>query len=171
MKKTELFQTALRIFGLFLMLQVAHQLIILLIEVNLRSLPLYSDNLISMFLSGTLAYFAIFRTDFLMSKLPMKDEGAFQLTTTKTDLIEIALAILSIVVIIRALPDVLGHVINILYDLEQQNTEFWSSYSKKYFFQSILELIAGLWLYKNSRKLAKRMVKKGEQADQFGDMH
>ena len=111
------------------------------------------------------AYFALFKTELITNKISQKNEGTVELETTKTDILEIALAVLAIAAILNSIPNLLTQQVNSIYYHDHKELAFWSTSSKNELFQNLFILIAGIFLLLNSRNFAKWITKRGEQDD------
>ncbi len=111
------------------------------------------------------AYFAVFKTELIVNKISKNNEGTLELRNSKTDLIEIALAIISVIAIINSIPDLLSQQVNSIYYHDQKEVEFWTTAAKNHLYRNIFMLAAGIFLLLNTRNFAKWIVNRGEQDD------
>lgn len=115
------------------------------------------------------AYFAIFRTELITEKISTTNPETLEFQTTKTDLTEIALAIISIVAILNSIPNLLSQQVNSIYYHDHKEMEFWTTTAKNHLYQNLFALAAGTFLLFNARNFAKWITNRGEQDDKHDE--
>ncbi|MDN5215790.1 hypothetical protein QQ020_27175 [Fulvivirgaceae bacterium BMA12] len=178
MTKTELLNVAIKIFGLYYFVRfVQHFMEFLFMafgtnfydDDQLQGWFIYAGIFLTFLVDFVFAYFAIFRTEYIVSKISRNNEGTLELQTTKTDLLEIALAIISIVAILNSIPDLLSQQVNSIYYHDHKEVEFWTTTMKNHLYQSLFMLAVGIFLLFNSRNFAKWIVNRGERDDKHDE--
>ena len=171
MTKSELLNTAIKIFGLYYFVRfVQHviEFIFMIIGSDFYRQPDSSIVLAGISLTFVVdlafAYFALFRTELISNKISKSSQEAVELGVTKTDLLEIALAIVAILTILSSIPDLLTQQVNSIY-YHDNELEFWTTDAKNQLFKNLFMLVAGFFLLLNARNFSKWIVKNGSQDD------
>lgn len=175
MTKTVLLNTAIKIFGLYYFVRFVQNFTELLFlflgnsffdSPRLDSALIYSGITLTVLVDLTFAYVAIFRTQLITDRISKTEIENSALGVSKTDLMEIALAVISVLAIVNSVPDLLTQQVNNIYYHDHAEVEFWTTGAKNQFFQLLFTLIVGIFMLINSRNFAKRITKRGEQDDQ-----
>ena len=173
MTKSELLNIVIKIFGLYYFVRFVQHLMEFLFMVignstfdyGLETWFVYSGIFITTLVELAFAYVATLRTELIANRLSGGTEETLTLPTSKTDLIEIALAVISVLAIVYSIPSILAQIIDNIYFHNHQETEFWTRPTKKNLIQSTMTLVIGIFLLLNSRNFAKRIVNRGELDD------
>lgn len=127
---------------------------------------IYSGISVTVLMELTFAYIATFKTELITNKISTKANGAVELQISKTDLLELALAIISVLAIMYSIPNILAHVIDDIYFHNHEDNLFWNRPTKHSLIQSMVILVIGIFLLLNSPNFAKLIVNLGIQDDQ-----
>lgn len=174
MTKTELLNTAIKIFGLYYFVRFVQHLmeyLFMMIGNNylgdgvLEGWYIYSGFLFTLGVELTFVFFAIFRTELITRKISKTSEGTLELATNKTDLLEIAFAVISVLAILNSIPNLLAQQVNSIYYHDHKELEFWTTDAKNQLFRNLFILGTGVFLLLNSRNFAKLILKRGERDD------
>ncbi|MEQ9102309.1 MAG: hypothetical protein RIF36_24950 [Imperialibacter sp.] len=174
MTKKELLSIAIKIFGLYYFVSFAQHITEFLFLAfgdslfgngQLDSWIVYSGISLTALTDLAFAYFATFKTELITDRISKSDTGTVELTTSKTDLIEVTLAMIAVVAIVFAIPDILAGIVDNIYFHNHDESVFWTPATKTVTFRSVFTLFAGIFLLLNSRNFAKRIVGRGQLDD------
>ena len=135
-----------------------------------QSLSIYAGIAVSFLVEATFAYLAIFRTQLIANKISSHNNETVEVPTTKTDLLEIALAIVSILAVFNSIPILLSQQVNSIYYHDHWESDFWTAGTKNVLFQNLFFLASGIFLLLNARNFAKWITKRGEQDDKNDEL-
>ena len=178
MTKSELLNTAIKIFGLYYFVRfVQHfmELVFMAVGNNLfdngqmESWYIYSGISITVIVELTIAYLATFKTELITNKISPNNNETAELEISKTDLLELALAVISVLGIVYSIPNILAHVIDNIYFHNHEESVFWNRPTKNSLIQAAVTLAIGIFLLLNSRNFAKLIVKRGTRDDQLDE--
>ncbi|MEQ8470838.1 MAG: hypothetical protein RIC35_06610 [Marinoscillum sp.] len=176
MTKTELLNTAIKIFGLYYFVRFVQHFMEFLFMIfgnnfftDGQGLFIYAGISITFLVEVGFAYVAIFRTELIANKISSTNQGTVELRTTKTDLLEIALAIVSVLAILNSIPNLLSQQVNSIYYHDHKEAEFWTTAAKNLLYQNLFILAAGTFLLLNARNFAKWIVNHGTQDDKLDE--
>ncbi len=155
MTKADLFNIAIKIFGLFYFVRfVQHFMEFLFMifgntfwpDMQAQGWYIYVGIFVTLLVDFVFAYLAIFRTSTIVTRISSADEGTVALQSTKTDLLEIGLAIIAVLAILNAIPDLLTQQVNSIYYYDHKETEFWNVSARNHLFRNLFVLGAGVFL-------------------------
>ncbi|MEQ9288359.1 MAG: hypothetical protein RIG77_15685 [Cyclobacteriaceae bacterium] len=176
--KTQILDIAIKVFGLYYFVQFAKHLIefiFMMIGNNMfdngqiEGRYIYFVVSVTWLIELTFAYIAIFKTELIMSKIPFRNDGSLELNIPKIDILEIALALISVVAIVYSLPNILALIIDNTYFHNNEESMFWNRSTKNSLIQSMVTLVTGIFLLFNARNFSKLIVGRGEQDDNLDE--
>ena len=176
MTKIDVVLVAIKIFGLYYVTQLVQHIIQFIFMMSgsgsfyegIDMIFYYGGIFFTLIIEGMIAYLAILRSEWIVSKVIKENTAPAQLNTDKTDLIEIALAIIGVVAVTHAIPELLSQVVEMVYfrDRSIPIPEIWTKDNRSQFFLSIFTLSTGLFLIMNARNFADKIAKAGKSNDE-----
>lgn len=172
MTKAEVYTTAIKIFGLyFLTLFIQDALEFAFFMIGSITTESFTNGwyIYGGILAKTLVDFAVFfvatlKTNFITDRFFTSDNTNIELTLVKSDWLELAIAIIGIVVIVYSIPSLFNFVVGSIY-FRTNPEEFGSTNEKAPIFLNGFKFIVGIFTILNARNLAKFIVKRGESDD------
>ena len=172
MKKSDLYLVSLKIFGLYLFIRFIINLkdFLFLVIGN----TVLNDEPINIWFFGGLAftavvelgigYILIFKTESVINKISGSSPFA-TLSVDRTALLEVAIAILSIVLITYSAAELLSYFVESTYFHDHKESEYLVLDRKKPVFYAAFKLVAGIFLLFNTRHFSNLIIKLGERSD------
>jgi hypothetical protein len=157
MNNIDIIKISCKIFGLYFLI---------LTVINLREIILYAtgtilipqDNYGTFIIVGGQIYQAMFnsivglilivKSDWITDKLKIQKSGDWKLNLERTDWIELAIIIISLLTIIYSIPEFMYKIVNYVYfnDYEKPDKHlFWTGKNKADVFYSIFKFVVGLF--------------------------
>jgi hypothetical protein len=178
MTKADFFSLAFKIIGLYFFVMVvtsAMQIIAMMINFDSSGWgeEFWVLSIILVMIFGVIIYLVVgyyltFRTEKILSLLKIqRDDSVLKAEINKTDVIEIALAIIAVIAMVFMLPRILADISGIVYFSEadefgNRNVEFDQDS-----IAMLIQVFIGVFLLFNARNFAKWIVRRGEKDDQI----
>jgi hypothetical protein len=177
MNNIDIIKISCKIFGLYFLI---------LTVINLREIILYAtgtilipqDNYGTFIIVGGQIYQAMFnsivglilivKSDWITDKLKIQKSGDWKLNLERTDWIELAIIIISLLTIIYSIPEFMYKIVNYVYfnDYEKPDKHlFWTGKNKADVFYSIFKFVVGLFFLLNARNLSKQLTRIGDKVE------
>ncbi|MDH5609393.1 MAG: hypothetical protein OEY56_07935 [Cyclobacteriaceae bacterium] len=177
MAKSELLYIAIKIFGLYFIVQFVQYFIDFLFMVVGNNLFTNDAEMIYVFagiaITGLVylifGVLAIFKTELIARRILRPTSELVNISTSKLDIIEIALVTISVLAIVYSIPSILSQTVDNIYFHDPKETEFWTKSTKGEFFESVFITVIGIFLLLNARNFAKMIVKRGERDDRHDE--
>lgn len=170
MTKKDILTIAIKIFGLYYFVRfVQHVMELFYMVLNYFDISegwfIHTGITLTILIDIIFAYLAIFKTELIVNRISTKTDGQILVPPAKTDLLEIAFAIIAVLAIITAVPAILAHGINNVYFHDHKENEFWTTPTKYEFIRSMVSLAIGIFILLNSRNFSKWIVNHGVEDD------
>jgi len=180
MTKTDFFSLVFKLIGLYFFVMVvtsAIQIIIMIVNFSLSGwgeefwvLTSILAMIFGVVIYLIIGYYLTFKTEKILNLLKIRqDSEALKTDINKTDIIEIALAIIAIIAIVFILPRVLGNISGIVYFSERDEFGKRTVEFDQNSIGMLTQVIIGLFLLFNARNFAKWIVRRGEKDDQIDE--
>lgn len=117
--------------------------------------------------NGIAAWILIGKSDFVVSKIIKESEDNFDVKVNKSDLMELVIIGISLLIIIGSIPEILFKLTTYIPLDRLEKNEFWTPRNQGDILYSIFKLIVGLLTITNSRLISSRLTKIGDRSDQI----
>jgi hypothetical protein len=113
------------------------------------------------------AWILITKTEFVSRRILKGGTGVFELNVNKSDLIELVIIAIGILLIVNAVPVIFSILANYIPLSRLDKEEYWSNRNQQDIFYSIFKFLVGLVTVSNGRLIARRLTKIGDRSDQI----
>ena len=122
----------------------------------------------NMLFNSIAAWFLISKTDLVVRKLIVHSDKKLDFNVTKTDLIELAIIGVSLIIMMDAIPELLHKVVSYIYFNPYDKNEkelFWTNKTRGDIFYFSCKFVVGLITILNYRFIAKTLIRIGVEDD------
>lgn len=168
MTHSSLLQITIKIFGLYFLIlsvmNVRELFAFIFGEVLLSddngTLPMLFYPIYYFVFNSFVALILLFKTDWIAEKLQLEGSESLSINAEKTDLIELAIIVISALAMLHAFPEILFKLVHYTYfnDYEpHERTYFWTNTNKAQIFFSIFKFATALFFLLNARNFARKL--------------
>ncbi len=169
MRKIDVYELAIRILGIYFGFTAISDFVSYSLFYFPSELRFILHDLISILVKVVIAYVSVFRTHVILNQIFNKGTRESELLTiplNKTDLLEVCLSVIAILLFVNAVPPFLDMVVQEIYYQDRGDLALTrSSSTDPGFYFLIFKVGIGILLIFNARNFSKKMVKIGLEDD------
>jgi len=178
MNNRDLINIAIKIFGFYFAAQaiaIVRELILYGMMVteapdgNLDSYVLLMP-LFEMAFNIGAAWALVFKSDWLVEKMKFNDSGVLQINLDKAGWIELAIIVVSVIALMRAVPEILNSFTKYTFFNEYDRDDrslYWTGTKVTDIVYAIFKFVTALFFMLNARNYSRRLLKVGDRDDKL----
>jgi hypothetical protein len=180
MTHSSLLRTAIKISGLYFIILTVMNVREMIAFISGEVLSLHNDAILPVLFyqiyylvfNSSVALILLFKTHWIAETLQLEGSEPLTIQADKTDLIELAIIVISALAVLHAFPKIMFKLVHYTYFNDYEPNErayFWTSANKAEIFFSIFKFVTGLFFLLNARNFARKLKGIGDREDNRGE--